>query len=107
LSYANAGNDPGLGTGGFTYYTGLNDSEVGGLQGGTHNAVVIDLYDIVALGANLDNFTAHFTMGCGNDNLMGNGSVPAPVPEPATLLLTGIGLAGIGVSKKYFNKKKI
>lgn len=30
---------------------------------------------------------------------------PAPVPEPATIFLMGIGLAGIAASKKYLNKK--
>ena len=68
------------------YTLGLSQSDVG-LLGVVHNAVEID---ISFLGSNIDNFTAHFTYGCGNDNLMGQ------VPEPATILLSGIGLLGIG-----------
>lgn len=33
-------------------------------------------------------FTTHFTMQCGNDNLMGTGVI---VPEPTSLLLMGMG----------------
>ena len=39
--------------------------------------------------------------GCGDDN-----SAPAPVPEPATILLMGFGLLGlVGYSRKRFSKK--
>ncbi len=37
---------------------------------------------------------AHWTMSCGNDTIDGH-ATPAPVPEPATMLLFGTGLAGL------------
>jgi hypothetical protein len=45
-----------------------------------------------------DEFYTHFTIGCGNANLMGKGT--APVPEPATLLLLGSGLLGLAGFRK-------
>jgi hypothetical protein len=73
----------------FEYYTGLIDTEVGGLLGGSHNVAVVDL-SFLAPGTT---FTSHFTMGCGNDNLMGSGTTA--VPEPQMMLLLGLGLVGI------------
>lgn len=59
-------------------------------------------FDLAFLGMDQE-FIAHFTMGCGNDNLMGS---TAPVPEPATMLLLGTGLIGLaGVTRRKIIKK--
>ncbi len=48
---------------------------------------------------------AHWTMSCGNDAI--NGSFHQPVPEPGTIALLGIGLAGlVGVEKRRRRKKR-
>lgn len=71
----------------------LTDAE-SGFQGGTHYFASLD---ISFLGDGTE-FIAHNTMGCGNDNLMGQGTVE--VPEPGILAMLGLGLAGIGFSRR-------
>ena len=77
-------------------YENLTDLETG-FEGGLHYAITG--LDLSFLGDDIDNFIAHFTMGCGNDNLMGK---TAPVPEPATMMLFGCGLVGMAL----FGRKK-
>jgi len=100
-----------VGTGTFTYTAGQSNTAVG-LTGGTHNVVSgIDL-SFLAKSIPVD-FVTHFTMACGNDNLIGKGQLaalpppppPTGTPEPATMLLLGSGLIGLAGLKKRFNKK--
>lgn len=79
---------------GSVFSTTYTDAQ-SGFSGGTHNAVTVDLSFLDG-----EDITTHFTMGCGNDNLMGQGSVS--VPEPAILPLLGVGLLiiGLGIRRK-------
>lgn len=99
--YVNGGEEIVAAAGTIGYQTDLSDADTGFLGDTTdaprsHNSATVD---IGFLGHGVD-FTSHFTIGCGNDNLMGKGTTPTP--EPATMLLFGfglIGLAGVGRRK--------
>jgi len=58
-------------------------------------------FDLAALGFNVADFSAHWTMSCGNDVVEGGASVEtAAVPEPSALLLMAGGLFGLMGGRK-------
>ncbi|MFZ5759553.1 MAG: PEP-CTERM sorting domain-containing protein [Thermodesulfobacteriota bacterium] len=79
----------------------------GSTSAGQHNdsywrIVSFDISPIMtSIGGDLLTFDAHWTMSCGNDFI--NGGADVPVPEPATMMLFGTGLAGLAAiyRRKY------
>ncbi|OQY18441.1 MAG: hypothetical protein B6I36_06980 [Desulfobacteraceae bacterium 4572_35.1] len=81
----------------FEFLVGKDNDFSSNFSGNNHYAVTG--FDLSFLGHGT-NFYSHFTMGCGNDNLMGKGIV---TPEPSTFLLMGAGLIGLAFS---FRRRK-
>lgn len=73
-------------TGNLTYTSGLSDTDTG-FTGVDH--FMLSGLNIADIPNFKGSFTAHFTQECGNDSIMGQ------VPEPATMILLGMGLLGI------------
>lgn len=85
---------------GFLYLAGVTGFDAI-LAGAWHNQLIVDIGFL--RGHGYESFTSHYTMQCGNDNLMG--SAPIPNPEPGTMLLLGSGLLGIaGIVRKKQKK---
>lgn len=83
-----------MATGTYSFASGLTNGDTGFLGGSHYSLTGFDLSPIIAdMGGGPLTFTSHFTMGCGNDNLMGQGTTP--VPEPGMLLLVGTAFAGL------------
>lgn len=91
--YVSGGNQIGTGTAGYESH----QVDILGFTGGYHN--VIKDIDLSFLGT--EEFIVHYTMQCGNDNLMGQ----APVPEPTTMILFGLGLISFAVITRKKLKK--
>jgi len=78
------------------YVTGLTNDQTG-MTGGSHNMLTVDL-------AFLDHgqdFTAHNAIQCGNDNIIGKGTVSVPEPGIYSLFVSGfLLLSFVGISTK-------
>jgi hypothetical protein len=88
-----------VGSGIWNYLAGSQDGPDYGFEGwlgnNIHNVFDVDLSYFAG-----QDLLVHYTYGCGNDNLMGEATVP--VPEPATMVM--IGLSTIGLAA--FRRKK-
>ena len=79
------------------------------VYGDTHYALTFAGLDLASFGLKPGEYYlwTHFTMGCGNDNLMGKTSfdIMPPnnvIPEPASIVLLLLGLTGTVTRKRFF-----
>ena len=100
----NPGQQTSIASGAFSYLTG--NAALTNFSGGTHNFGGNTHYGITGIDLSFlpagQLFTSHFTMECGNDNLMGSGTTQ--VPEPATLMLLCLGLGWVSLAGRKPNK---
>lgn len=82
-------------------------SLISGITGSSGSALLADgrsyyrtaTFDLAALGFDVNEFGAHWTMSCGNDVVEGSAQI-TNVPEPGELLLLAGGLFGLVFSRK-------
>ena len=73
-----------------------------GLTGEGLSYYRIVTFDLASLGTDFSGLDAHWTMSCGNDAI--DGSAPAPVPEPSTSVLLGIGSGLLWLSRRRMTR---
>jgi hypothetical protein len=91
----------------FNTYNKASQSDTGfdgwsGTDGENNHYVATFDLSAIAFGSGLSGTIFHNTMECGNDNLLGQA---APVPEPGTMMLLGLGMLGMAVyGKRRMNR---
>jgi len=87
----------------FQYEENLTSAQVAGFSGASHSVACFDLTALLNDAGEDVSFTAHVTLKCGNDNLMGSADASHRLPDAgATVALLGLALIGLAGARKRF-----